>query len=263
MLTRSSAVVLLVLAGATPLAAELKYTTHLEVKKVDTPATAPANPILTLMGDTLAKQLLPEGPTDMISIVGEKGVRMETTKPMMGQPAGAITLWLPDGTVAVLNPKEQTYWKTASDVITGTIQSSGLKPQATAKRTGQFDTVAGVTCERVQIDVRIDLPIPEAARSSLPPGFPTSLSMDGENCVTTDQYAKYVDMATKARGASDLMAAMGLDKLVQGGIVLRQIVRLSGMQLESVVTAISEEDAPATLFTIPADYKEVPAPQIK
>ena len=56
---------------------------------------------------------------------------------------------------------------------------------------------------------------------------------------------------------------MGLEKLVQGGIVLRQVMRFSGVQLESVVTAISEEDAPATLFTIPADYKEVPAPQIK
>jgi hypothetical protein len=66
-------------------------------------------------------------------------------------------------------------------------------------------------------------------------------------------------MAAKSK-VGDFMAAMGLDKLMPPGIVLRQVLRLSTVQMESVVTSIGEEEVSPTLFTIPADYKEVPSP---
>jgi hypothetical protein len=256
---RTTVAMLLVWCAASPLRAELKFTTHLELKKVEAPAGQPPNQMLVMMGDALGQQLLPSGPADLVFIVGEKGTRTEYTKAALGQSEGAISLAMPDGTFAVLNPKDQTYWRSTIDAAVGAAQTAGIKPEATAKRTGEFSTIAGVKCERVLVDLKIDLPIPEAMRSSLPPGFPTSLTMDGESCVATDQYQKYAEMAAKSK-VGDFMAAMGLDKLMPGGIVLRQVLRLSTVQMESVVTSIGEEEVSPTLFTIPADYKEVPSP---
>ena len=45
-----------------------------------------------------------------------------------------------------------------------------------------------------------------------------------------------------------------------GGIVLRQTMRLGGVDIRSVVTEIAEVEAPAGTFEIPAGYKEVPPP---
>jgi hypothetical protein len=57
---------------------------------------------------------------------------------------------------------------------------------------------------------------------------------------------------------------MGLDKMPLDAFVMRQIEGSPelGYNLESVVTSIHERDAPASLFEIPSDYKEVPAPKI-
>jgi hypothetical protein len=258
MIRHAALVVLLAVGASASVRAELKYTMHVELKKVES-ATPPANPMLAMMGDMLGQQLLPDGPADVIYIIGEKGTRAEFSKAAMGQPEGTIVLALPDGTMTVLNTKEQTYWKATLEAATGAVQAAGFKPTTTAKRTGEFATVAGVRCERVAVDMKLDLPIPEAMRASLPPGFPTSLAMDGETCVTTEQFQKYAELAAKNK-AVDILSAMGLDKLMQSGIVLRQTIRLSGIEMESVVTAIGEEDVAPALFSIPADYKEVPSP---
>ena len=37
-------------------------------------------------------------------------------------------------------------------------------------------------------------------------------------------------------------------------------MRIGGIELQSVVTSIGEEDVPASAFEIPAGYKEVPSP---
>jgi len=250
--------VLLVAGAAVPLHAELKYTLHVELKKLES-ATPPANPMLAGLGDMLGQQLLPGGPADVIYIIGEKGTRVEFLKAAMGQPEGTITLALADGTMVVLNPKDQTYWKTPVEGATSAVQAAGFKPTTTAKRTGEFATIAGVRCERVLVDMKLDLPIPEAMRASLPPGFPTSLSMDGESCVTTEQFQKYAELGARNK-ALDVLSALGLDKILPGGIVLRQTMRFSGVEMESVVTAIGEEEVPVALFSVPADYKEVPSP---
>ncbi len=259
-MTKSAVIAALLVASASAsLSAELKYTVRMEMKKSAAPSPLPANALLAMMGDGLSKQMLPEGPTDIVYTIGERGTRVELTKAAMGQPGGSITLSMPDGTLAILNPKDQTYWKSTMQSAASALQAAGITPQATAKRTGEFDSVAGTRCERVLFDIRIDLPIPESARASLPPGFPASLSMAGESCITTDRYQKYAELGAKGKTA-DFLSALGLDKLIQGGIVLRQVLRLSDQELEAVVTSIVEEDVPASQFAIPAGYKEVPAP---
>ena len=131
-------------------------------------------------------------------------------------------------------------------------------PEVTAKRTGQFDTVAGTKCEVITFDWKMNLPVPESARANLPPDFPMTLTMTGDSCTTMDQYQKYAEIV--AKGANAMMSAMGFDKIAQGGLVLRQKMLLMGYQMKSTVTQIAEEAAPPNAFEIPADYKEVPMP---
>jgi hypothetical protein len=242
-----------------PLSADLKYTQHMQVEKSATASEQPANPMIGMMADAVMKQMVPGGEADVVYLVGEKGARIEYMQAAMGQPAGTITLFTADGTLAVLNPKERTYWKTTVQAALDGVKAAGVPtPEVTAKRTGQFDTVAGTKCEVITFDWKMNLPIPEAARASLPPDFPTTLNMTGDSCTTTDQYQKYAEIV--AKGANAMMSAMGFDKIAQGGLLLRQKMQLMGFEMKSTVTQIAEEAAPANAFEIPADYKEVPMP---
>jgi len=242
-----------------PLRADLKYTTHMEIKKAEKAAEQPANPMIGMMADAVMKQMVPGGEADVVYLVGEKGARIEYMQSAMGQPAGTITIFSPDGNLSVLNPNEKTYWKTSVQSALEGMKTSGVPtPEVTAKRTGQFDTIAGTKCEVVTFDWKMNLPIPAAARSNLPPDFPTTLNMTGDACTTSDQYQKYAEIV--AKGANAMMSAMGFDKIAQGGLVLRQRMQLMGFEMRSAVTQISEEPAPAGAFEVPADFKEVPMP---
>jgi hypothetical protein len=110
----------------------------------------------------------------------------------------------------------------------------------------------------VTFDWKMALPIPEEARKTLPPDFPGTLAMTGDSCVTTEAYKQYAEVVNK--GANAMMAAMGFDKIAQGGIALRQTLQMMGFEMRTTVTQIGEEAAPEHAFEIPADYKEVPMP---
>ncbi len=242
-----------------PLSADLKYTTHMQIEKAATATDQPVNPMLGMMADAVMKQMVPGGEADVVYLVGEKGARIEYMQAAMGQSAGTITLFSPDGTLAFLNPNEKTYWKTTVQAALDGMKTAGIPtPEVTAKRTGQFDSVAGTKCEVITFDWKMNLPVPESARASLPPDFPMTLTMTGDSCTTTDQYQKYAEIV--AKGANAMMSAMGFDKIAQGGLVLRQKMMLMGYQMKSTVTQIGEEAAPANAFEIPSDYKEVPMP---
>jgi hypothetical protein len=260
---RSLVALCLAASVVAPLSAELKYTVHIDVKKGEAPAGKPAgkpiSPMITMMGESLIKEMLPAGSADLVYTIGEKGSRVEYLKPAMGQAAGTFNLTLPDGTLYVVNPKTQTYYKTSAQGAAAAIKGAGMTPTATVKRTGEFDTVTGARCEIVTFDWKMDIPIPEAARASLPPDFPTSIVMNGDSCVTTDQFKRYVELGAKSP-LNDLMTNLGLKEVVQAGIPLRQNFRLGNIELQSVVTQIGEEEVAASAFEIPAGYKEVPAP---
>ena len=249
----------LVAGYSASLRADLKYTTHMEIKKSDAIPAQPANPMMAMMGDAVMKQMVPEGAADVVYLVGDKGARIEYLQAAMGQVAGAVNIISPDGTLIVLNPKEKTYWKTSVQAALENMKSAGIpSPEVIAKRTGQFDTVAGTKCEVVLFDWKMAIPIPEAAREKLPPDFPTTLTMNGDSCATTDQYQKYAELVNKS--ASAMMNAMGFDKIAQGGIVLRQKLQMMGYEMTAAVTTIGEEAAPPNAFDVPGDYKEVPMP---
>lgn len=256
---------LLVACGLVPLvsvglAADLRYSVKTELQKTATASASPAvNPLLTMMGEAMTRQVLPEGSAVMTYTIGEKGTRIEFANAAMGQPAGTVSLVQPDGTAVVLNPKDQTYWKLGLAGAGAALQAAGITPKVTTAKTGQAETVAGVPCERSTFTMQVDLPVPEAARKSLGPDFPASIDIAGDTCATTDQFRQYGPLAAKTQ-ASGLLAAMGIDTLGLGGIVLRQSIRLGGVEIRSVVTEIAEQSAPAGSFDIPAGYKEVPPP---
>ncbi len=246
----------LVALVSAPLRAELKYTMRMDLKKSDA-AAAPVNPMLGMMGEQMMKQMLPNGSSEMVYIIGEKGTRIEFTQAAMGQAAGAINIAKPDGTLYVLDPQNKTYWKGTTKAASEAMKAAGIAPEVTVKKTGQSDVVAGLKCDVVAFDWKMALPIPESARASLPPDFPTALTMNGESC-TTSEYSKYSEIIT--RGAGGMLASMGLDKLAQGGVIVRHTMQMMGYEMTSVVTKISEETVDPSLFDIPAEYKEVPAP---
>jgi hypothetical protein len=153
----------LVLVISAPLRAELKYTMRMEMKKSET-APPPPNPMLAMMGEQMMKQMLPNGNSEMVYIIGDKGARMEFTAK-------------PDGTLYVMDPQNKTYWKGTIDAAAAQMKAAGIVPEVTVKPTGQSETVAGLKCDVVSYDWKMPLPIPEQARASLPPDFPSALTM--------------------------------------------------------------------------------------
>ena len=247
---------LFVMLIAAPLRAELRYTMRMDMKKSDTAPAAP-NPMMAMMAEQMMKQMLPNGSSEMTYIIGEKGARMEFTQAAMGQAAGSVNIAKPDGTLYVLDPQNKTYWKGTIDAAAAQMKAAGIAPEVTANKTGHSDTIAGVKCDVITFEWKMPLPIPEQARASLPPDFPSELKMNGDSC-TTAEFGKYAAMVK--RGSGGMMTAMGLDKVAQGGIIVRQTLQMLGYEMTSVVTKISEETVDQSLFDVPADYKEVPPP---
>jgi len=120
----------LVAAYSASLRADLKYTTHMEIKKSDAIPAQPANPMMAMMGDAVMKQMVPEGAADIVYLVSEKGARIEYLQAAMGQVAGAVNIIMPDGTLIVMNPTEKTYWKTSVQAALDSMKSAGIPTSA-------------------------------------------------------------------------------------------------------------------------------------
>jgi hypothetical protein len=269
MLTSTAAVAVLPAQTASSVRG-LKYTTHTEIKPSATPGPAP-NPMFATVGDAMMKQMLPSGPTDVVTIVCDFGSRSEYVKGSMGQAGeGSIALNLPNGDTVLLNPKDKTYWKMSAKDMTDALapmEQMGMKPKTTTKKTGEFATIAGLRAERTSFEWRMDIPIPDELRAQLPPDFPTSLSMAGSAWLAADKYQDYVAKASHSK-AMDSLAMLGLDQLAGGGggLLMKMVMEgamFGGNQMEAVVTQVGEETIPASLFAIPAEYKEVPSPMAK
>lgn len=259
MASRAMVAALLLLCSAAPVSPGLKYTMHVELKKLEPTAGQTVNPLISMIGDNMIKELLPGGAADLIYVIGEKGTRVEYMQAAMGQPAGTAALSLADGTMVGLNTKDQTFWRMTSVGAADAMKAAGVSPDVTLTRTGQFLTMAGVRCERVTFDMKMDLPIPDAIRASLPPDFPKSLALAGETCLASEPYQKYAEMAAK-RKVRDFMSELDMGKVLQGSLPMRHTLTFGLIQLDQVITAIAEEEVPASMFEIPAGYKEIPVP---
>lgn len=246
------ATALLVLAAAVPLGAELKFTTRMQARESATPA--PADPMLSPLGAMLTESMLPGGSLETTTIIGDKGMRVEWNKPLPGVPNGAVMLQRPDGTVIMIDPSAKTYWKMSADAVTGAL--AGSSPTVTTKKTGQFSEIAGTRCEMVTYELSLPIPMPAGAQA--PQGFPSEVRMSGESCVA-EKYRAYSKLMGRVPGIS----ALGGQQLADAGLPMRQITRsamFGAKEIESLITSIAEENVAASLFDIPAGFKEVPPP---
>ena len=243
---------LVVGALVAPLQAELKYTMKIEARPSSVPTPPPTNPVLGMIGAAVVSSMAPAGGLEMTVTVGERGTRVEYAKDYLIVPAGGATIVRPDGSMIVTNPAARTYWQMAKPDLA----AMGAKPVVTIKRTGEFSTVAGTRAERATMEIRVTLPVPAGA--TLPSGIPAEMVMTGEAWLS-DQYRQYSKMTSGMMGAS----ALGFDAMANEGFVVRSIMRgeiLGNQEVEAVVTSLAESAVPASLFDVPAGFREVPPP---
>jgi hypothetical protein len=255
MLKRIPAGLTLLILAAAPARADLHYTMRMEARKI--PTSDAENPMFALAGDMMVQILLPDGPADSVYWIGEKGMRVELTKASSMMPAGSVMLRLADGTIVVMNPHDRTYWKIPiPDMMPQAINAlAKLKPDVSTVHTGEFATIAGLHAEHVTSRTTMDLPVPPAT-ASMPMSMPSTMTTSIDYWVA-DRYADYAQLAHA------MPAMLGLGELIQDGFIVKTIARSSmfpGYELESTVTDLKEEPAPADLFELPADYTEVPPP---
>lgn len=247
-----------------PLSAELKDT------MVTTSRPHPASAVGGLfagMGEQLSGATSGEGAAETVYIVGKRGVRTEHVHGVQRTPAGSVSLLLPDGRFLMMNPAERTYWKTTAVALRGQIDAAqrqaGLRATSSHGRTGEIATIVGLRAERIAFTWSMPMPRPELPPDAPPEiaamfaDWPAALTMEGEFWVATDKYRSYAKAASQAANA---LAPIGLDVIPTDRMVLRSTIRSFGIEVDSVITAIGEEDVPASLFEIPVGYREVPGP---
>jgi hypothetical protein len=103
------------------------------------PSTAPvaSDPILESIGRSVGEMVLPGGSIQMTTTVGEYGIRLEWDRALPGIPAGAAMIYSAgDGSTAVINPAQKTYWRLSQSAIADLFPAEA-KPQVTSTKTGQ------------------------------------------------------------------------------------------------------------------------------
>lgn len=263
-----SALVLVVMIVA-PLGADLKVTSKMTVRAV--PGAAPATDMMSrAMGPMLLQLFGGTEGIEMIQTSNEDGrSRMEYKQAFAGMPAGAVIVTRADGSAAGFDPAAKTWWKVPGlgDMPPEAAEMMAqMKPTITTKKSGQFETIAGLRAERVTLSLRMAIPLPPEA-AQLPQEFlammPSEFIFEGDAWVSP-QFAKY----TAALAKSSMMGPMqqfGFDKLMADleGLSVKQVMRmnlLAGYEMETLVTSAVEETVPASAFEVPAGFKEVPMP---
>jgi hypothetical protein len=252
MLKRMLAGLTLLIAAAGPARADLHYTMRMDIHKIS--STETENPMPGMAGEMMAQVLLPDGPIESVYWISEKGMRVELTKGIAMVPAGFIVLRLADGTIVMTNPLDRTYWKIPiPDLMPQALNAlAQLKPEVSTVHTGEFATIAGLHAEHVTSTTTMDSPVPPGGANT-PMSMPSAMTTSIDYWVA-DQYADYAQL-THA-----MPAMFGLSELVPPGFIVKSLTRSSmfpGYELESTVIDLKEEPAPAGLFELPADYKEV------
>jgi hypothetical protein len=254
MVRKLSWLVVLLAILVTPLQADLRIVSRLEVRKVAD--TDPGNQFLAMIGNAMAQQLEQMNGMTMVTVIGDDVIRTEMSRPMGGMAAGTVTIMRADGTMVGLNSADETFFKATMPDVSQLV-AVGMMPTVTVDRTGEFSTLLEYRVERVMLEMT--MPLPAEVRDQLPPGLPSEIRMRIENW-TAEALATY---GTQMLRGNPVMAALGLEAAADIGFALRQIVRselFGGYEMETVVVSVAEEDVPDALFEIPAGYREVPPP---
>jgi hypothetical protein len=248
-LARVGAVALVISVLATPVGAELKYTTKIEAHASASAPATPANPLLAIVGALVLGMIAPPGGLEMTTVVGERGARVEFSQAFGAVPAGGVMLIKPDGSAVVIDPSARTFWNVGRPQA----GENTLKGAVDVRRSGTFETIGGARSERLAIDIRVAVPLPEGMQL---PGMPADLALSIDAWVT-DKYKQY---SSSFLGLPGLGSSLGLDRLPPVGFPMRSIIRsdlFGGQEVQSDVTSITETSAAASLFQVPDGYTEV------
>ena len=217
--------------------ADLRYTTRVEVRRTATSAESPNAAAI----DAVLQALMPPGETR--TFVTGDAIRIEQTS---GTTRSVVLLR--SGGQFIVYPDSRAYWRipTLGDLL-GDPRST---PQATFRRTGEFNTMLGVRTERIQVTLPIVLPV------TPPAGFPTRMTLEGEAWVA-DAYRE------EARGVQKALRPTVLPPGVEG-MVLRQVLRNAefGYEIESTVVELVEAPLAPDMFLIPDGYREISQPVV-
>ena len=254
MITRLVAALVFAALAVVPLSADLKYVSRLTARPSTVPLPPPTNPMFTMLGGIVVGAIVPTGGVRMTVTIGERGTRIEYDQAYLLVPAGGAMLIQPDGSGVVINPADRTYWKVAK--MTTGFMGGALNPDVRITPTGESAVVAGLRANQSSMAVRVPLPLPSEGGL---PGMPNELSVTGDIWLAP-QFARYAKMMPAMANG---LAAFGMDTLNAEGLPVRVVLRgemFAGQEIETVVTSISELTAPASVFAVPSDYKEVPQP---
>jgi len=228
---------------STSASAELKYTVRLEARTVA--ADVPADPRVAALGKTILQAVVPDGSVELTIIVGNGVARVQWSKAMPGIPLGTVLLQRRNGTRVLVNTVDQTFWP------------AGM-PDAYAL--GEADRP--VILHTPPTGLEISIPFREARAGMMVTGTPTDLRLKGDVWLT-DKFASY---STPELRPIHGLPLLGFDVAPIGTLATRLILLgplFGDIELESVVTAIGEEDLPDSLFDVPAGFKQIRAPRIR
>ena len=216
-----------------PAYADLRVTTHVDVRRVEGSGPGKGPDIAALM-----QMLMPPG--DAVTFVGTDAIRIEQSR----EGKTVIILLRADGQT-ILDPDARTY--TRLPELGNVLKEAAAQSPPTFRRTGDSALIHGVRAERVEVTMPVRLPVIP------PPGFPTVLTMAGDVWLS-DAFKTYGPGLQKALGLTGRLPTTGLE-----GMVLRQILRSAefGYEVESTVTELSDEPIAPSMFSIPAGYREI------
>jgi hypothetical protein len=219
-----------------------------------------------MAADSFKKTVLPEGSVEMEFVTDGQSVRTELRGPMTGLPKGSVVLY-PAGQAAgyVLNPVEKTYFVLRQPQMPPLPPGVALpKAEVTVKRSGTFETIAGVRAEKVDMSWRMPIPVPPG--TEVPPGMPKDVRMEYENWCAADLKMPSAAMRMM-NGVTQSMQGFGLDELTKGcPFAMRSRMRMStmpGIDLVAEVKSLRPENPSPDLFKLPSGYTEVASPTPK
>jgi hypothetical protein len=240
--------------GQSAARAELKFTLHTDLNRVE---GAAANEWSTFISQ-MARQIMPPGGVDHVVIAGDKGMLMEQKQPFAGMLAGVQTLFR-DGQQYGIDPAARTFWKERPLTDADVREMAAGKPEVKVDRTGEVRTIDGMRAERVTTTINLkDL---QATFSS--PDQP-ALTIDVWVTDAVKMPDGWIPMIDRK-----LLAALGiagLSDVTDKKFMLRGVVKmnvLAGLELTMTAKDIATEDVPDTVFEIPAGYKEVAPPSVR
>ena len=251
MVKKLVAVLVFALVAAVPLRADVKYMIHMEARPA---ANASGDPMSQMMAGMLG-QIFPPGGIDQTVTQGDKGMRSEQKQAFANIKAGTVTLVRPDGSMLMMDPSTKTYWKQPAVAESLTAGLGGATPEVKILKRGEFETIAGMKAEHLQMQMTLQIP-------GVDPAMAAQL---GDLTMRFDVWLTDAIKTPAAAGSlsATVMKQFGLGNLKElsdGRMMLKSVMTMFGVEIVTTSTGFTNEPAPASLFEPPADYKEVPSP---